>query len=47
MAVGWFNPRTGGPVRTGPIARVQAGAKVTLGPPPADPNADWLLVIRR
>jgi len=44
---GRFNPRAGGPVRSGAVATVKGGAKVTLGPPPADPKADWLVVIRR
>ncbi len=47
LAVGWFNPRAGGPIRRGAGAGVQGGSTVTVGPPPADPKADWLLVIRR
>ncbi len=45
--VRWFNPREGGPLRTGRVKAVPGGGKAALGPPPADPKADWLAVVRR
>jgi len=45
FSVAWFNPRTGGPLQTGPVARVTGGAAVSLGLPPADPGEDWLAVV--
>jgi hypothetical protein len=45
--VSWFDPRAGGPPRAGPAERVEGGAAVSLGPPPADPGEDWVVVVRR
>ena len=45
--VEWFNPREGGKLKTGSVAKIQAGATVTLGLPPQDMDSDWLVVIRR
>jgi hypothetical protein len=45
--VRWFNPRTGGRLLNGSVRRVQGGALATLGLPPAEPDADWLAVVRR
>jgi len=45
LAIGWFNPRGGGPLKVG--GKVNGGGKVTIGPPPADAGKDWLAVIRR
>lgn len=45
--VAWFNPREGGPLRAGSVERVEGGAVVPLGAPPADPKEDWLVVVRR
>ncbi len=44
--VHWFNPREGGLLLTGAVTRVQGGGRVQLGPPPADPEQDWLVVVR-
>jgi Domain of unknown function (DUF5060)/Putative collagen-binding domain of a collagenase len=41
----WYNPRTG-ELQGEPIA-VTGGAKRPLGPPPADPESDWVALIRR
>lgn len=45
--VQWFNPRTGGPLASGPVKQVSGGAKVSLGTPPNDLEQDWLAVVRR
>jgi hypothetical protein len=41
----WFNPREGGGLRD--AKAVQAGAKVSLGPPPSEESEDWLILVRR
>jgi hypothetical protein len=47
FSVGWFDPRNGGPLATGGVATVQGGREVSLGPPPNNPAADWLVVVSR
>ena len=41
----WFNPTTGEFV--GPSIEISGGAQRDLGPPPADPTADWVVLIER
>ncbi len=45
--VQWFNPRTGGELSTGSVKTVRGGESVSLGDAPADPQEDWLVVVRR
>jgi hypothetical protein len=45
--VGWFNPRAGGPLRTGSVRSVKGPGIVALGDPPADPGEDWVVLVRR
>jgi len=47
FTVRWFNPRKGGALRAGSVEKVAAGQAVDIGRPPAEPNEDWLAVIRR
>jgi hypothetical protein len=47
FSVRWFNPREGGGLQKGEVARVRGGGGVTLGAPPESPSEDWLAVIRR
>jgi hypothetical protein len=47
FGVAWFNPRRGGELVTGSVTSVPAGRSVSIGPPPADVNEDWLAVLRR
>jgi hypothetical protein len=47
FAVRWFNPRQGGPLVAGAVTSVAGGGQVSLGNPPADPDDDWLAVVRR
>ncbi|MCZ7635244.1 MAG: hypothetical protein M5U12_03820 [Verrucomicrobia bacterium] len=46
FSVRWFNPRTGGDLLRTEIARVVGPGTVNLGPPPADPEQDWVVVVR-
>ncbi|MFV2068450.1 MAG: DUF5060 domain-containing protein [Pirellulales bacterium] len=41
----WFNPRTG--AFAGKPGTVAGGARLELGPPPAEPEADWVVLIAR
>jgi hypothetical protein len=45
--ISWFDPRNGGPLRESEVRELRGGAKVSLGPPPADPSEDWLIVVRK
>ena len=45
--VHWFNPRTGGPLKTGDVIEVTGGQSVSIGNPPSDSDEDWLAVIRK
>ena len=47
FTVGWFDPRNGGPLRMGSVARVTGGGRVSLGAPPADSADDWVALVRR
>ena len=47
FAVQWFNPRQGGALAAGAVKSVAGGAKVSVGQPPADAGADWLVVVRK
>jgi hypothetical protein len=47
FAVTWFDPRNGGPVKTGSVRTVSGGASVALGTPPDNPTEDWLVIVRR
>lgn len=41
----WFNPRTGSFV--GAPTQIVGGGERQLGPPPADPTDDWVVLVRR
>jgi hypothetical protein len=47
--IGWFDPRSGGPLKNGSVATVttDGDAVVSLGTPPDNANEDWLIVVRR
>jgi hypothetical protein len=44
--VHWYNPRTGGKLRTGSIEKVKGPGEVSLGNPPADGDTDWVILCR-
>jgi len=46
FAVRWFNPRIGGPLRTGSVAVVKGPGAVSIGEPPNDPKKDWVALVR-
>jgi len=47
FTVEWFDPRGGGPLKSGSVTSVKGGATVPLGMPPDNLNEDWLAVVRR
>ncbi len=47
FTVQWFDPRHGGPLQQGSVAKVQGGKKAALGTAPKDADDDWLIVVRR
>ncbi|HAK95394.1 MAG TPA: hypothetical protein DCM87_10410 [Planctomycetes bacterium] len=47
FAVGWFDPRSGGPLREGPVKSVAGPGKAALGEPPAEPARDWVALVRK
>lgn len=46
FSVKWFNPRTGGPLIDGPVKSIEGGQSAALGNAPADPDEDWLILVR-
>jgi hypothetical protein len=45
--VRWYNPRKGGALQEGPVKQVTGGQWVSLGPPPAQVDQDWAVLVRR
>ncbi len=43
----WFNPRTGGPLKSGTVKSLSGGSEVSLGMPPEETNQDWLVIVKR
>lgn len=43
----WYNPRTGGELIKTKQAKLKPKGKATLGPPPREPEQDWVLLVRR
>ena len=47
FTVQWFNPRTGGPLRTTDVATVKGPGSAAIGHPPQDTTKDWVALIKR
>ena len=47
FTVQWFNPRTGGPLRTTDVATVKGPGSAAIGQPPQDTTKDWVALIKR
>ena len=45
--VKWFNPRKGGELLAGSVSSLQGGSKASVGLSPADPNEDWVVIVRK
>jgi hypothetical protein len=47
FAVGWFDPRRGGELQRGSVAQVSGPGVVSLGAALDNPDADWVVLVRR
>jgi len=45
--VKWFNPRVGGALQDGSVKSIKGGAIVSLGPPPAETDQDWTVLVHK
>lgn len=45
--VHWYNPRSGGALQEGSVARVSGGDWVNLGVPPGSQTEDWTILVRK
>jgi hypothetical protein len=43
----WYNPRTGGALRTGSVPVVSGTGFQSLGPPPSEFSEDWVVLVSR
>ncbi|KPL13185.1 hypothetical protein AMJ85_00025 [candidate division BRC1 bacterium SM23_51] len=47
FTVKWYNPRMGGPLRTGTVTEVDGPSSAAIGHPPQDADKDWVALIRK
>lgn len=47
FSVRWYDPRHGGPLQAGSVARIRGPGRRGLGRPPSDPAGDWAVLVRR
>lgn len=47
FSVEWFDPRNGGDLQAGSVATIQGGATASIGMPPAEPDMDWVALIKK
>jgi len=45
--VQWYDPRSGGELRSGTVAKVAGAGMTRLGAPPSNPDEDWLVLVKR
>jgi len=45
--VDWFNPRKGGNLVAGTVAKVNGGTAASVGRPPSETTEDWVALLRR
>lgn len=45
--IDWYDPRSGGELKTGSVKGIQGGRSSDLGSPPSDADQDWAILIRR
>ena len=43
--VHWYDPRIGGELQQTEVTAITGGGKAALGPPPADPDRDWVVLV--
>lgn len=47
FTIQWYNPRTGGPLRTAGVQYIKGPGKHPIGQPPADPDEDWAVLVKK
>ena len=47
FSVRWYDPRRGGELQSGSIGQVTADGSVSLGLPPSEKEADWVVLVNR
>ncbi len=45
--INWFNPRTGGDLRSGKISKIMGARFASTGTPPGIDGKDWVCLIKR
>jgi hypothetical protein len=45
--VQWYNPRTGGALQAGSVKKVAGPGVKSIGVPPAEPEKDWVALVKR
>lgn len=45
--VRWYNPRSGGDLREGSVSSIAGPGAPSIGKPPAEPDKDWAVVVKR
>jgi hypothetical protein len=46
-SVRWYDPRHGGALQTGSVAKVQGPGSKPIGHPPSEPDKDWAALLKR
>ncbi|MCH7557325.1 MAG: DUF5060 domain-containing protein [Planctomycetes bacterium] len=46
FTIQWFNPRTGGSLRTGTVDKITGPGPAAIGQPPKDTDKDWVALIK-
>ena len=46
FTVQWYNPRKGGPLQRGTVARITGAGAVSLGKAPAEADKDWAILVK-
>jgi hypothetical protein len=46
-SIRWYNPRSGGELQTGSATAVEGPGVKSIGRPPADPEKDWVVLVKR
>ena len=47
FSIEWYNPREGGALQKGSKERLTPGTIVDLGSPPAEPEKDWVVLVKK
>ncbi len=45
--VQWYNPRTGGELKTGSVKTIKEAGNQSIGEPPEEPSKDWAVLVKK